>query len=292
MIDVMKRLAELDAKNPKVVKEDAQVQECGPMGMMGSMPSMGMDKPSVPANFSINASAASGNEVADMMSQILTLAGMKAVGGDDLGHEPHGSAMVTTDPVVTVGPVGAEPMPSASDSMRSVLDKLNPEMDDSEGGDEGGELGPFQHDDGSEEDSDIDDTGAAEVDDDNDREETDETVDSMPNDPTDAPQADANQYAHQENQPGSGQTSDGEKRQSNLPTATYEALMQQYREFIGEGKKPDFLDVDKDGDKKEPMKKAAKEKDLDEGTCPTCHKDPCGCETNESVDILRLAGLK
>lgn len=32
-----------------------------------------------------------------------------------------------------------------------------------------------------------------------------------------------------------------------------------------EGKKPDFLDVDKDGDKKEPMKKAAKEKKANEG---------------------------
>ena len=32
-----------------------------------------------------------------------------------------------------------------------------------------------------------------------------------------------------------------------------------------EGKKPDFLDMDKDGDKKEPMKKAAKEKKVKEG---------------------------
>ena len=35
----------------------------------------------------------------------------------------------------------------------------------------------------------------------------------------------------------------------------------------GKGKKPDFLDLDKDGDKKEPMKKAAKEaKEDDKGT--------------------------
>ena len=33
-----------------------------------------------------------------------------------------------------------------------------------------------------------------------------------------------------------------------------------------EGAKPDFLDIDKDGDKKEPMKKAAKEKKVDETT--------------------------
>jgi hypothetical protein len=33
---------------------------------------------------------------------------------------------------------------------------------------------------------------------------------------------------------------------------------------MSEGSKPDFLDIDGDGDKKEPMKKAAKEKELDE----------------------------
>jgi hypothetical protein len=33
---------------------------------------------------------------------------------------------------------------------------------------------------------------------------------------------------------------------------------------VAEAAKPDFLDIDKDGDKKEPMKKAAKEKDKDE----------------------------
>lgn len=33
------------------------------------------------------------------------------------------------------------------------------------------------------------------------------------------------------------------------------------RENIGEGAKPDFLDMDKDGDKKEPMKKAVKDKE-------------------------------
>ncbi len=269
MIDVMKRLAELDAKNPQVVKENASVQECGPMGIMSGVSPMGMDKPAVPANFSINASAATGMEVADMMSQILTLAGMKAVGADDLGHEPHGSAMVTTDPIVSVGPMSAEPM-SGADDMRSVLDKLNPEMDDDEGSDDSEkELGPFQG---------GDDEG------DDEREKADETVDSMPNDPTDAPPADANQYAHQENQPGSGNDSQGEKRQSNLPTATFESLMKEYKNFIGEtededveeGSKPDFLDMDKDGDKKEPMKKAAKEKEVDES----------------AMDILKLAGLK
>ena len=34
----------------------------------------------------------------------------------------------------------------------------------------------------------------------------------------------------------------------------------------GKGAKPDFLDIDKDGDKKEPMKKAVKDKELDEAS--------------------------
>ena len=42
------------------------------------------------------------------------------------------------------------------------------------------------------------------------------------------------------------------------PTTTHQKL--------SEGKKPDFLDLDKDGDKTEPMKKAAKEKTVEEGS--------------------------
>jgi hypothetical protein len=38
MIDVMKRLAELDSKNPNVVKESTAIEECGMM----PMPGMGM----------------------------------------------------------------------------------------------------------------------------------------------------------------------------------------------------------------------------------------------------------
>jgi hypothetical protein len=51
---------------------------------------------------------------------------------------------------------------------------------------------------------------------------------------------------------------------------TYETDLQRMRDIAGikEAKKPDFLDVDKDGDKKEPFKKAVddkKEKKVDEG---------------------------
>jgi hypothetical protein len=46
--------------------------------------------------------------------------------------------------------------------------------------------------------------------------------------------------------------------------ATYEDdELNRLREMAGvaEGKKPDFLDMDKDGDKEEPMKKAVKDKE-------------------------------
>jgi hypothetical protein len=44
---------------------------------------------------------------------------------------------------------------------------------------------------------------------------------------------------------------------------TYEAELQRMRDIAGirEAKKPDFLDVDKDGDKKEPFKKAVDDKE-------------------------------
>ena len=48
MIDVLKRLAELDSQNPNIVKENLGLDECGPMGMMS-----GMEKPSTPATINI-----------------------------------------------------------------------------------------------------------------------------------------------------------------------------------------------------------------------------------------------
>lgn len=90
MIDVLKRLAELDSANPQVATqtmkneqslatvsniagETTQVNECGPMGMMGSPESR------TPASFSINATAADGSEVSSMLRDIMNLAGVKPV---------------------------------------------------------------------------------------------------------------------------------------------------------------------------------------------------------------------
>ncbi len=58
--------------------------------------------------------------------------------------------------------------------------------------------------------------------------------------------------------------------------------------------KPDFLDLDKDGDKEEPMKDAAKDKKVEEGTCSVCNEDPCCCEDkkmDESADVDYIKSL-
>jgi len=160
---------------------------------------MGMPgQPHSPA--SINMTAASGDELSSMLKDILSLAGLQKVEPEHLGHE---MPPVTVSPVPTIGvgpmsaePMTAEPIETDSESMRSVLDKLHPE------------------------------------------EETDESYDKMydtsPADPRDAPAFDSEEFAHHENQPGSGDDEEGEKRQTNLPTATYENLMAEYRKFINE----------------------------------------------------------
>lgn len=112
MIDVLKRLAELDAQNPNmektVVKEDSEIAECGPMGMMAP-------EPKTPAT--INITAGSGEELGDMLSAIMQLAGVQKVGADHMGVEPEPSVMT------------AEPSMSAGDSMRSVIDKMHSDDD-------------------------------------------------------------------------------------------------------------------------------------------------------------------
>ncbi len=121
MIDVLKRLAELDAQNPNVVKESQQVDECGMMPEMG----MGaMDRPSTPAT--INMTAASGPELSGMLRDIMQLAGMNAK------PEP-AMAEPMAAPVMALEPAGDDMgPPSAADSMRSVLDKLHPDDEESD----------------------------------------------------------------------------------------------------------------------------------------------------------------
>ncbi len=107
MIDVIKRLAELDDANGGVKESTKMVQdanvavitesamgECGgPLGMSMTPPMGG----NTPASFSINASAASGDEVANMLTQIMTLAGVKKDG--PMGHDEPGSPLTGEPPM-------------------------------------------------------------------------------------------------------------------------------------------------------------------------------------------------
>lgn len=123
MIDVLKRLAELDAENPNVAQPtmtaeqslgtisniSESVNECG--GMMGMS--------HTPASFSINASAESGDEVANMLQQIMGLAGVQR-GGD--------IEIPTADKEIELGePHGVE-LDGGNDDMAnmiSMIDKMN-----------------------------------------------------------------------------------------------------------------------------------------------------------------------
>ena len=118
----MKRLAELDANNPNVVNENAQVAECGPEGMMSS-------EPKTPAT--LNITAGSGEELGDMLNAIMQLAGVHKVTPDQLGTE-HEPSKLTAAPVMGVGP--AHDDNGDMRSMMDVVDKLNPELDGDQDG--------------------------------------------------------------------------------------------------------------------------------------------------------------
>ena len=184
MIDVLKRLAELDSNNKTIVKEDS-VTECGPMGVMGGMPH-------TPASLSI--SAANGPELSGMLKDLMSLAGLQKVEPEHLGVEPPATVM-TAEPVKAVGPAASD-----GEVMRGVLDKLHPNMD-------------------------------------SDEQETDEGYDNTPADPNSANAFDAEEYAHHENQPGSGKDLAGKKRTGMQPIATMEEqLMAEYQAFVTEAK--------------------------------------------------------
>ena len=269
MIDVLKRLAELDANNPNVdsglpqvkseqaivVNEDA-VAECGMMPEMGMMGSMTPPPPPTPAT--INITAGSGEELSDMLTTILTLAGQKQHDAAPQGEAPP-PAVASTD--------GDE---SPTDSMRSVIDKLNP-MDDEESDEEGEEDNQEDADEGfigrglgGEIGGSIGDVagtalgtavggplggfvggtlgdiagtsiGAKMGDGDKNQKETDEELDNTPNDPTDTNEFDANQFAHHENQPGQGDRMDGTspKAYATMEDAVAD-LFAQYKKFVKE----------------------------------------------------------
>ena len=184
MINVLKRLAELDANNPNIIKESLAVEECGPMGMMGSAPSA----PSTPA--SINMTAGSGEELSDMLTTIMSLAGLNKADPAPLAVDVE-PAVMTTEPASAVGD---------RDDMRSVLDKLNPDTNGEEDGEEKTDEGEYDN----------------------------SPADAEPEKPFNA-----NEFANQENHPGAGDTPDGQRRAAFQP-ATFEGLMSEYKKFISE----------------------------------------------------------
>ena len=149
MINVMKRLAELDSTNPNVAKDTTKVKlkadaaveavqqslseelsveslrylsgvkrtldECGmyPEGM-GMAPSM----PSTPASFSINATAADGDEVANMLAQIMTLAGGSKVGPEHMPIDKEPNVMTTL-------PSLSQSNQAGNDEMKRMIDVMN-----------------------------------------------------------------------------------------------------------------------------------------------------------------------
>jgi hypothetical protein len=215
MIDVMKRLAELDSTNPTIVKE-GQVEEFSimpNMGMMGSMP----ERPPMPA--SINMTAGSGEELSDMLATIMQLAGVKKYGQEEpmpMDAEP--AVALTAEPEMDAG--------DPTSDMRSMIDKLNPMGGDDQGPDQGGDDVSVSH-------GDFDNDGDHDMDDHNaekDKEETDEAqYDNSPSKRKPSPFS-ANQFAHQENQ------FVGNKMDGTMPTAATmeQRLMADYKNFISE----------------------------------------------------------
>ena len=217
MIDVLKRLAELDADNPNIVKESLQVEECGMMPEM--MPGMGVDiapeKPSMPA--SINMTAGSGDELSNMLATIMQLAGQ---------NKPVSASPPLDNAPPAPGTLEPASGGSPADSMRSVIDKLNP-MD---GDDEGGE------DDVNKAHGDLDNDGDHDMDDhDMEKKEPVDEYDNTPSDPNKKNEFDANRFAHQENQPGQGDRMDGTspKAYADMNEAVTD-LFAQYKRFVSE----------------------------------------------------------
>lgn len=210
MINVLKRLQELDEQNPRVIKEaQVPIEECGMMGMGG------MNQPHTPA--SINMTANSGPELTGMLKDIMSLAGLKPVGSDDLGNEPP-PAVVSTEPGMSLANVDGdqlgndEPMagndsgeePFDMKSMVAKIDTLNEPADDQE-----------------------------------------EKVKEWDNEPVDDVNGELDNDAmlnigmHNQDpagNPGVGDRMDGDRPRAFAKDSTYESLMAEYQKYINEDK--------------------------------------------------------
>ena len=281
----MKRLAELDAGNPNIVRESTNIEECG------MMPMPGMGGQHTPA--SINMSADSGSELTGMLRDIMQLAGVQQA------HEPEAMA-IDMDPVaLTADPIGGmeEPMQSAGDKMRSVLDKLNPEP----AGDQGGDLGAFQDGDEEGEEPEFGNDGGEEEPEDDEEEADEGQYDNSPAGAQPTSPFDANEFAHQENHPGGSDRMDG-----NMPNAkaTFENLMKEYKSFIGESSEEEMYETAddedmeegiedrlKDLDPKNPVNIPAYKRKAASGDSASAAKNTKESANESMADILKLSGL-
>jgi hypothetical protein len=208
MINVLKRLAELDAANPNVqqvqrtkVSESTLVDECG---MMASdmQPS---STPRTPA--SIHITANDGQELSGMLQDIVQLAGLKQQGVDNMGADD--SQVLSTTPVVGIS------SPAAND-MRAVIDKLNP---DDMGSDDTDDV-----------DAEPDDSG------DEDDEEQLEAYDNSPSDPSSAQSYDADALAYHPNPPGAANGRGLTSNPRGVPTMeeVEQQLYSAYQRYLNE----------------------------------------------------------
>ncbi len=227
MIDMMKRLAELDAPNPRVMSEmpvlnkskgikESQIEECGVMPEMG----MPMDRPSTPAT--INMTAGSAAELGDLLKDIVSLAGMDK--GDSMG-----TLSVSTPAPTALEPAGDDMGPpepaSPTDTMRSVIDKLNPDDDDRDDNSD---------DEVSKDQGDVDNDGDHDM-----KDHDKEKVDEFDNEPNP-------EVAGMSAAVPSGNDMHKEKKQfpaaqpgDNAMAATFEGLMAEYQRFINEEQSED-----------------------------------------------------
>ena len=308
MINVMKRLAELDAANPNVIKE-SQVEECGMTPMMGEMGAMS-PQPQIPA--SMNLTAGTGDELAGMLATIMQLAGVNKeqptepeIGGDVdiLSAEPE------------VGGIETD-----GGGMRAMIDKLNPSDDDSGGtefGDDG--VSKAHGDQDNDGDHDMDDHDVekdqgdeeegpeqddSEKGDDGSSEKTDENMyDNTPDESIEGYGAFANHGDLAKNSPGGGNVPkdhDSRPRVRNQPVATFENLMKEYKSFIGESDNTDpdveedmeegIEDRLKDLDPKNPVNQPAYQRKAKSGDSASAAKNTK--ESIELADMLKIAGIK
>jgi len=204
MIDVIKRLAELDSTNPRVISDvpvlnkekvsESQIEECGMMPEMGMAP----ERPSTPA--SINMTAGSADELGNLLKDIVSLAGMGGHDHDADMVEPAGDMDMPPPAEPEMGP-----SQSAADVMRSTIDKLNPMDGDDEQGPE---------------------------DDEADDEEKTNEYDNEPSDPNNPPPFDSNKMSNQDpaGHPGAGDRMDGDRPKA---FATFEdQLMYEYKKYV------------------------------------------------------------